>query len=337
MGSGHQLAFAEGPLRAVTHIVDSAASALLRVRGDRVRAAGFVAAASMVLLLVRSRLRPDELGTPDSGKRRRKGKAKRNKEKIAELELAPHLERDNKTEYYELRRAASTLPAETVAWFQRHVDSVVLPDHAHALANGSGATAGKNGESNGTHPVEDHDGDSPPEISHGTDPVEVPAPDSISILSVGCGDGEVDVEVLRAVAAHESVTKVRRAGDKEVPGKPAYSRTAFAPPSPFVSTASRAQVHYVGLEPSASTAAAFKVRLQQARDAGAIGPDVVAFVLQTELDDRPLRGTTAKGFSSKHQFDVVLMINVLHCFRNPYGALQRAMTQTKPGGCVPCA
>lgn len=97
-------------------------------------------------------------------------------------------------------------------------------------------------------------------------------------------------------------------------------------------------MHYVGIEPSASAAAAFRARLDAARQSKELGADVVAFVLDSELDDRPRTASkgdgAVRGFQSKHQFDLVLMVHVAHCFRQPYGAIQRAMMQTKPGGCA---
>jgi 2-polyprenyl-3-methyl-5-hydroxy-6-metoxy-1,4-benzoquinol methylase len=229
----------------------------------------------------------EESASPDSTpSRKKKAKARKHKvEKTDSLSAAPQLETNLLAEYHELRGAASSMTSQTISWFQRN---------AEMLLSSAGADDGPDGWE-----------DASAELEEGAN--VAPAADSITVLSIGCGDGSIDVEILKMLAAQPGVSKV----------------------------------HYVGVEPCARAAAAFRERLALARAARQLGPDVVAFVLESELDDRPVRSSasspaevSSRGFTSKHQFDLVLMVHVAQCFKHPAGAIQRAMLQTKPGGCA---
>merc|ERR1719502_803786 len=88
------------------------------------------------------------------------------------------------------------------------------------------------------------------------------------VLSVGCGDGELDLELLTTLSA------------------------ALAAATPEGGTPR--QLHYVGLEPNGADAAAFTSRIAEARVAGRLG-SVVAYVLEEAFDEKAPAKAAAAG------------------------------------------
>jgi len=133
------------------------------------------------------------------------------------------------------------------------------------------------------------------------------------VLSIGCGDGELDLELIMALS------------------------DALAAAAPG---AAPRNLHYVGLEPTVSDAAAFSARLEEARQLGRLPSQVVAYVRQESFDDRPkqpaaTRDEATQGatiFHSEAAFDLVVCAGTMSYFRDAHATVGRMLAQTKSGG-----
>ena len=315
---------------------------------------------------------------------------KRSKSKKEELELAPPMEAGYAAECYAARKAASTMTAATIEWISHHALRLVIPvkdesplgglesQPAPPAAPSAELSSLAGGLSGGLSAI----------TSAAVDAAAAAAaaaskPPVFSVLSVGCGDGEVDIDLIKAL-----------------------SRA-------LAESAGGAKLHYVGLEPNHAHAQRFRARLAEARESDEISSDVVAYLLEEAYEDRlPKEGakegakelpkeeakrsspsrsppksghkggsdghanghanghnssngqgssrghsnghasngkenskvgnskgvgggggeSVAPGFRSKTQFDLVVLSQVMGCFREPQAALQRVLSQTRPGG-----
>lgn len=155
---------------------------------------------------------------------------------------APQLDRDSYAEFYELRKAASSMTPNTIEW---------LGDHAKILLE---------------------------KCLHTNRP--------LSVLSVGSGEGDIDMELIRALLPHMN------------------SQT----------------LEYDALEPNPVHHQGFAERLNTL----SFGQRVRVSLYDKRLEE----------FNTTRQYDVVLLIHVLYYFEDPYLAIRRALSRTKPGGQV---
>jgi len=133
--------------------------------------------------------------------------------------------------------------------------------------------------------------------------------------------------------------------------------------------APRPKLHYVGVEPNGDDAAACRAKMEEARKAGELSSETVAYVLEETFEVRPPKqstpqteqlepaqlellaeldeklpthnssklqkgrdGAQSSPFRSKSTFDLVVVANVLPYFRDTQAALQRLVGYTKSGG-----
>mmetsp|Transcript_12046 Transcript_12046/g.27927 ORF Transcript_12046/g.27927 Transcript_12046/m.27927 type:complete len:429 (-) Transcript_12046:350-1636(-) len=260
---------------------------------------------------------------------RKQKKPKRRAKRAEELEFAPPLEPAFAAECYAARKAASSMTASISTWLQLHAKRVM-----------GNATA---------PPLVSAELSSLPSLSGlaaaAVDAAAAAKPVVFSVLSVGCGDGELDLELIAACNA-------------------ALAETATGP-------GLVPRLHYVGLEPNRVDAAHFRARIQAAE----LPAETVAYVLEEAFEaklpkppaeheqlepgalelleeleppatpaappptptprQQQQHGAAADGagsFRSKSQFDLVMVANVLPYFRDLHGTLQRLLSHTRNGG-----
>ena len=264
-----------------------------------------------VALLARRRLSAKTYAS--SPRRRHKQKHRRGGRKNEELELALALEPAFAAECYAARKAASTSTAVTLEWITANVHVLVAPPTpvldatAAALSppppplpqalNAELALAG---------------------VAAAALDAEAAKPGTFTVLSVGCGDGELDQHLI--LALQEAAGSA--GGDGATHARPKVTK-----------------LHYVGLEPCRPDAAAFRARIDAARAAGRLGPNAVAYVLEEAFEDRLRQPDEHRPdtpvFRSRTQFDLVVVANALNYFRDPHAALQvRARARATPSRAV---
>ena len=274
-----------------------------------------------------------------SPKKKPKGKRRHGKKSEygeSKEKFAPPLEPAFASECYAALKHASTATEAIAAWVVEHCALLVAPprEESHATSAAAAAEAQAQAQAQATS-AELASLPGMPALaaiaasSAAAKPTREPQ-GAFMVLSVGCGDGELDLELLIALS----------------------SALAAAAPE---GCAPRG-LHYVGLEPNGADAAAFTARLDEARGAGRLPSGVVAYVLEEAFDSKApsqraaasaaasVDGATASAdgsngsadarryFGSKHQFDLVVAAGVLASFRDTHTALQRLLASTRSGG-----
>ena len=275
-----------------------------------------------------------------SPKKKPKGKrrhAKKSEDGAGKEKFAPPLEPAFASECYAALKHASTATEAIAAWVVEHCQLLVAPprEESHSTSAAAAAEAQAQAQAQATS-AELASMPGMPALaaiaasSAAAKPPREPA-GAFMVLSVGCGDGELDLELLIALSAALA----------------AAAPEGVAPRS----------LHYVGLEPNSADAAAFTARLDEARVAGRLPSGVVAYVLEEAFDSKaPSQRAAASSapaaasavddsngsgsadaarryFGSKHQFDLVVAAGVLASFSgNTHTALQRLLASTRAGG-----
>ncbi len=265
-----------------------------------------------VALLARRRLGAKIAAS--SPRRRHKQKHRRGGRKNEELELALALEPAFAAECYAARKAASTSTAATLEWIAANVHALVAPptpvlDAAAAALSPPPPPPPPPARNAELATLPGLAG-----VAAAALDAEAAKPGTFTVLSVGCGDGELDQHLILAL--------------QEAAGSAGGDGAAHARPKVT-------KLHYVGLEPCRPDAAAFRARIDAARAAGRLGPNAVAYVLEEAFEDRLRQPDEHRPdspvFRSRTQFDLVVVANALNYFRDPHAALQvRARARAAP-------
>lgn len=190
---------------------------------DRVDVTKLAVAGSLALIAMATALHARRLvrsHTEHGRTKKKKAKARhKHRHEIVDGEHSDAHERERSAliEFREARRAASTMTAATIAWFSSNVETL-LDVGADGVHGGSDVEASV---ADGA-PAEAPRMLASPSAGKAPDSPGRPAVGSVSVLSIGCGDGAIDIAVLRSIAAQPGVTKVHRAPSR---------RRAVAPPS----------------------------------------------------------------------------------------------------------
>ena len=195
---------------------------------------------------------------------RRASRRARRRRLRGDLELAPLLRGTYATECHAARRAASGSAQLVISWFEKNAERL------------AGLT-GRAGGSTAAEPASPFGGLAASAVdvalaASARGAAAAAARPPLSVLGVGCGDGEVDLRLM--LALRSALTRAR-------PGA--------------------ARLRYVALEPNGAAAELFRARLELARSTGALGgpEETSALILEERFDERPLRGSLGGASSAE--------------------------------------
>jgi len=283
-------------------------------------ALGAVSAVLTLALLCRRRSgRGASSASPGKIKSRR-AKKRHNKKSEDSSDRAPVLEPGFASECYSARKVASTVTAKTVEWLVENAPALISPPREEAPATSAAAAEAAATAAAQATSAELANLPNLPSIAATAAAVAAAKPSRESagvfaVLSVGCGDGELDLELIMALS------------------------NALAAAAPG---AAPRNLHYVGLEPTVSDATAFTARIEEARQQGRLPSQVVAYVRQERFDDGPKQPAATREeeevaqittvFHSEAAFDLVVCAGTMSYFRDTPATVGRMLAQTKSGG-----